>query len=158
MQAMDLTGNRYGRLTAIKYVGRSKHKKPLWLVKCDCGTKKEVVSPSLTNGVTQSCGCLQRELVAKRVTTHGDSKSRLYVSWRGMKERCSSPKHKDFKYYGGKGIKIVWESFAAFRDWANANGYIEGLVIDRVDSGRNYEPANCQWITPSENTARRNAA
>lgn len=41
--------------------------------------------------------------------------------------------------------------FIAFYEWALANEWREGLVIDRRDFNGNYEPSNCRWITPLEN-------
>ena len=40
-------------------------------------------------------------------------------------------------------------------DWAFANGYEEGLQIDRIDVNGNYEPSNCRWVTPKENSRNR---
>jgi len=65
------------------------------------------------------------------------------------------------QHYGGKGV-IVWDAwlhdFAAFRDWAFSNGYIEGLSIDRINNNGNYEPSNCRWLTRSEHTTKDNLA
>ncbi len=52
----DLTNQKFGRLTAIKYLGIS-----VWEFLCDCGNKKEVVGYSVTSGKTKSCGCLLKE-------------------------------------------------------------------------------------------------
>ena len=46
------------------------------------------------------------------------------------------------------------DNFQVFHDWAMANGYSEGLTIDRIDSSGNYEPSNCQWLTRSENSKK----
>jgi len=59
------TGNRYGRLIAIKEVEDKK-----WLCKCDCGNVKSIASASLRSGATRSCGCLRREKTGKRSTNH----------------------------------------------------------------------------------------
>ena len=48
----DITNQKFGRLTAIKYIGNSK-----WFCKCDCGNEKIVISGDLTRGHTVSCGC-----------------------------------------------------------------------------------------------------
>lgn len=54
----DLTGKRFGYLTAIKQIGQGKRKDFLWLCKCDCGGEIIVSTNNLTSGNTQSCGCL----------------------------------------------------------------------------------------------------
>ena len=61
----DIAGRRFGRLVAIKPVG--KHKKGIkWLCQCDCGNQIEVVAASLLQGIRRSCGCLHRETAAKQ--------------------------------------------------------------------------------------------
>ncbi len=75
-----------------------------------------------------------------------------------MKERCYSPSCKEFKWYGARGIHMceVWlNDFAAFRDWALANGYSDELSIDRIDNDGNYEPTNCRWATMKEQCSNR---
>ena len=89
---------------------------------------------------------------------HGESKTRLHRIWKGMKERCTNSKHKQFKDYGGRGITICPEwtnDYTVFRDWALNNGYKENLTIDRIENDGNYEPNNCQWITRTENNRSR---
>ena len=60
-QAKDLTGKRFGRLTAIRRAENDRHMKARWLCRCDCGREKEIATKSLTTGATLSCGCLQME-------------------------------------------------------------------------------------------------
>lgn len=59
---LDLTGERFGKLTVIKEVGRNKHNKSLWECHCDCGGLKITSTPNLRSGKTNSCGCLQRPI------------------------------------------------------------------------------------------------
>ena len=57
---LDLVGDRFGRLTVIRYAG-SGESGSRWVCRCDCGNITEVASFSLRRGVTRSCGCLRRE-------------------------------------------------------------------------------------------------
>jgi len=73
-----------------------------------------------------------------------------------MKARCSNKNTINYSIYGGKGIRVceAWLDFETFRTWANENGYTDALSIDRVDSNWHYDPSNCEWVTPSENSRR----
>jgi hypothetical protein len=94
---------------------------------------------------------------------HGDNhtgkRTRLYMTWSGMRARCRDPKHISYKNYGAKGIRVCdqWQDFAPFKEWALANGYREGLWIERNDPDQHYTPENCCWITPRENVRRAHA-
>ena len=89
---------------------------------------------------------------------HGGYKTELYGKWCSMKNRCNCPTNKQYKDYGGRGIRVCeeWEhDFAAFRDWALNNGYSEDLQIDRIDNDEGYSPTNCRFVTPAENMRNR---
>lgn len=75
-----------------------------------------------------------------------------------MKTRCYNKNSLEYSNYGGRGITVCKEwkdDFKSFYDWAMSHGYKEGLTIDRIDNNGNYEPNNCQWLTKSENVAKR---
>lgn len=90
----------------------------------------------------------------KNSTIHGFNKTRLHVIWNGMKNRCVKGASECCDEYGHRGITVCpeWISdFMAFREWALANGYKDGLQIDRKEPDGNYEPGNCRWLTPAQN-------
>lgn len=151
----DITGQKFGRLVAIKPI-RTKNR-IMWLVKCSCGKEKIVQGYSLKIGRTKSCGCILIDTPSRR--THGGRHTRLYKTWCDIKQRC----YKDTdgsKWYKDKGITICDEwihDFAAFQHWAITNGYSDDLWIDRIDNALPYSPDNCRWVTPTEsarNTSR----
>lgn len=158
---INLTNKTFGRLTVIKDSGKRDYGSVVWLCICSCGNKTEVRGESLRTGVTKSCGCLRKELTVSRFIKHGDGSTiiinKLYKIWNGIKNRCNNPNSKRYHRYGGRGIKVCNEwfnNYSAFKLWAISSGYCEGLTIDRIDNGGNYEPSNCQWLTRSENSKK----
>ena len=140
----DLTGIRFGRLVATKYLGNSR-----WECQCDCGKTTNVAAKDLKNLHTRSCGCLFLDTIRKHRLTN----SRLYNIREGMVNRCYNPSCPSYKDYGERGIVICDEwrkDFMSFYNWAMANGYEDNLTIERIDVNGNYEPSNCKWITNSE--------
>lgn len=99
--------------------------------------------------------CRGRETLTK----HGDSYARLYKIWQGIKERCNNPKAFGYHRYGGRGITLCneWIVYEKFSKWAKQNGYVNNLSIDRIDPNGNYEPNNCRWTTPLEQSHNRSA-
>ena len=158
---IDLTGQRFGRLTVIEraedYVSPKGKRHPRWLCHCDCGNTVSVYGEFLRDGRIKSCGCLMREIAAEKHKTHGLRKTRLYNIWSLMRRRCTDPHSKDFARYGGRGITVCNEwlhSFQAFYDWSQKNGYRANLSIDRIDNDKGYSPHNCRWA--SKETQGRN--
>lgn len=154
---IDITGQKFGRLTVIEMAGRSKSGRVLWRCKCDCGNEKIVKGVELRKGCVCSCGCLHKDVMAKvnrqTKTTHGGVHSRLYSIWRGMKKRCYCENSEAYHNYGGRGIKVCdeWkESFENFMKWAMQSGYDAKLTIDRIDVNGDYTPQNCKWSTTRE--------
>lgn len=143
----DLTGQRFGKLYVIEYVGIKNHK-AIFKCKCDCGNETIAQGTLLSLGKTRSCGCLAANNINQ--TKHGKRRTKLYGVWCTMKSRCNNPNAVHYQNYGGRGIKVCDEwrlDFQSFYDWAYANGYREGLSIDRINVNGDYEPSNCRFVT-----------
>lgn len=142
----DWIGKKYGHLTIIGYQGKPNRG---FICRCDCGNEAIRKPGVLFKTEEPVCG----DDCPYKNRWDGDSKTRLYRIWHGMRERCYNPKSGAYFYYGGRGISICdeWRNdFFAFRDWALSNGYRDELSIDRIDFDGNYEPENCRWATAKE--------
>lgn len=64
---IDLTGMRFGRLVVLERAYKKENKTGYyWKCQCDCGNIVYPHSQSLREGKTQSCGCLQKEMMRSR--------------------------------------------------------------------------------------------
>ena len=168
MKLNDLSGKRFGRLTAISISPRKSGNHVLWKCICDCGNEVIVSSTDLRSGHTKSCGCYKSEVLRSASTKHGCNNTRLYRIWGCMKSRCTNPNVPSSKHYLSKGVSICddWlHDFNSFKEWAYENGWEEQqkgtpykylLSIDRIDATGNYEPSNCRIVTISENSTEAN--
>lgn len=153
----SIAGVKFGRLTAIKVFGRTSDNRPAWLCVCDCGNEAIVSEHNLKRGNTKSCGCFKRDKQLETHYEHGLCGTRLYRIWNDMRSRCDRPQNSNYKWYGGRGISYApeWKTFSCFLKWALANGYRDGLEIDRIDTDGNYTPENCRFVTHQINCQNR---
>lgn len=101
--------------------------------------------------------------------------SKLNNHYNAMKQRCYCCNNINYKYYGGRGIKVcdewtntekvstaqqhhVSKGYLAFQEWALSHGYEEGLTLDRIDVNKDYSPDNCRWVSMEiqNNNTRKN--
>lgn len=151
----NLIGKKYSLLTVLEeaYV---KNGKKYWKCICDCGNISYRTTTELVTQEIKSCGCLKKNKLPIKIKG-----TRLYRIWSGMKRRCNNISDREYKYYGGRGIKVCNEwnnSSYVFYNWAMTNGYKDNLTLDRIDVNGNYEPNNCRWVTwkVQENNRRNN--
>ncbi len=154
-----LVGQKFKRLTVIRESGRTKAGKTKFMCICDCGKEVEVVGSGLVGGNSGSCGCLQKENSAAgriaAVVTHGLSGHPIYRVWIDIRRRCYDPRDTTYHNYGARGIGMCpeWkDDFKPFYDWCMANGWEQGLEVDRYpDNNGDYEPTNCRITTRKKN-------
>ena len=151
---IDLTGQRFGKLVVLAIVSSIKGVVS-WDCICDCGNRFTATTASLRYSGRKSCGCIHREQLIARNTTHGLRAHRVYRVWAAMRDRCNRPADKFYADYGGRGIKVCdsWQTFENFI--ADMGVPADGMQIDRINNDGDYEPSNCQWVTRTENASNK---
>lgn len=153
----DLTGQRFGMLTAIKTVGVTGiNRRRVWLVLCDCGKAKKTAVSNLVDGKARSCGCLKDKIHTDRLKTHGAFGTPEYRTWAGMLSRCRNKASKAYRHYGFRGIKVCsrWLRFENFLKDMGKRPSLK-FSLDRINNNGDYEPNNCRWATAKQQVNNR---
>lgn len=163
-RVIDYCGKVFGRLTVIgpSYrVEKSRARKVP--VKCTCGRFFGVLTNSLVQGNSKSCGCLAVELSKVRLTKHGhtsnrNGRSKEYDAWSAAKSRCYNQNNPRFKYYGANNIGMSNDWKNSFVNFLRDMGLCpQGHTLERKDVSKGYSVENCRWATQEEqcqNTSR----
>ena len=144
----DMTPKLIGE-TWRKYPTETSMQKATYgLFECQyCNKEFEGSVDSVKRGQTKSCGCLRGDI-------HGLTSHKFYHTWNGMVQRCTNPKNKNYKNYGGRGITVCeeWLDIRNFTEWCNSTyPKLEGYTLDRINNDKGYSPENCTW---SDKTAQ----
>jgi hypothetical protein len=169
-----LAGQRFGRLTVIdperfappapsQIAKGIKRGNRMPFCRCDCGTELQVKQHDLRGGGTKSCGCLNREAMSTRITarnmTHGLTHHPLFGTWYRMLDRCENPAFKQYRDYGGRGIRVCdrWHDVTVFvadiERWLGPRP--AGMTLDRICNDHDYRLDNVRWATWSQQARNR---
>lgn len=180
---LDLSGQRFGRLSAVKLqkkqIGTQGRVVSYWLCDCDCGSSTAVLVTHLTSGKVQSCGCLRNQASSERMRnlaektpgwgqnrqTHGLSSTPEYRVWHEMVGRCHRLTSNRYYLYGARGIYVCdrWrygeDGRTGFECFIQDMGRrpSPNLSVERIDNDGPYAAWNCKWATQKEqmNNTRR---
>lgn len=153
MKALDLTGQKFSKLTVIER-SEDKGRRVAWRCSCECGNFSTVTTEALRSGKTGSCGCRKKETAKENCLAHGIKPrhgmtgSGTHNSWSSMIERCRG--HGSNGRYKRLGIEVCdrWEIFENF--YEDMGERPAGMTIDRKDNNLGYSKENCKWSTATE--------
>lgn len=158
MQWQEAIGRRFGRWLVIADAGRTAYRKRVVRVRCRCGFETETLLHNLISARSTQCRSCSKKGKPSNRKTHGHAtkKPAEYRIWRGMWQRCTNKRCKDYKNYGALGIAVCAR-------WRGPDGYTNFLSdmgkrpsrrhsLDRKDPWGDYEPSNCRWATPRQQT------
>jgi hypothetical protein len=153
----NLTGMRFGHLTAVYIAGRAKRRNITWMCRCDCGAEHVTVAVYLLVGDTQSCRSCGYARVARAKTRHGGCINRRrgpeMAVFQSMIDRCETESNPAYHRYGGRGIRVAPEwrhDFGAFIAHIGKRPTPQHQ-LDRINNDGNYEPGNVRWATRIQN-------
>ena len=135
-----IVGKTIGKLFVISYEGVNDRDRLMYKTRC---TKCDFEMISDLRVIMES----YPDSLCGHVGTW--SSDRLRGIYDDMIRRCYDPSRQNYRSYGAKGITVceLWRrSPWAFNNWAMANGYRDGLSIDRINPNKGYSPDNCQWV------------
>ena len=162
MKSQDYIGRRYGNLTIVSFDGLKvfgRGRAAYFTFLCDCGERFSAQKSNIAGKCTSCRKCSGRKVLS---APDGATRHPLYKRWSHMMDRCTNPKNKSFRDYGGRGISVCsrWTDgeggLTGFECFVSDMGPCDpGFTIERNDVNGNYEPSNCCWVAKKDQSANR---
>ena len=143
---VDISGNIYGNLIALRDVNKSNHNRTrIWECHCvACGSFTEKPVSKLRSGEVRSCGCQEHVRPVRSKQGHSGANS-SYMAYKGGARQRSLPFNLTFEEYkdlvtqpcfycGVTESKVCYGSIGA----ALAHGEFKCNGLDRMDNTRGY--------------------
>lgn len=142
----DITGQKFGRLTALESTETLKNGAYVWTCRCDCGNYKDVVIGALCYGEIQSCGCLKTDTITK----HGMTNTPAWRAWDSMVSRLKDKRVEEWYWDVTADPNWLLSDGQGFINFYNDMGDPpEGHTLNRVHGAKIYSKETCEWATLS---------
>ena len=148
-----MLGKKFGKLTVVRQEGVT-HRNKMWYCACECGGNTTTTTTHLRSGHTKSCGCTRGESRKRHGHAGVKGHTATYTAWSAMWNRCTNANAKQWKDWGGRGIRVCDR-------WLKFENFLEDMgerpspkhSLDRKNNDGNYEPGNCRWATKAQQSS-----
>lgn len=155
-------GERFGKLT-FRGIGRHSSGVKFCDCACDCGGETRTTLQKLRQGTVVRCRSCGASAGSEKANSKYHAicpdlvlRKRLLGIIQSIRDRCTNPKNKMYRYYGGRGISI-WPEWTANRSLFLAylislpGHEMPGLELDRIDNDLGYKPGNLRFVSRKQN-------
>jgi len=143
-------GTKFHKLTVVKFSHVDSRQNKVYECVCDCGNTVFKSSTRLKS--SKNVGC--KDCQYKQRRKNNSLEKKLLHRWADILNRCNNKNNKSYNSYGGRGIKVEWETFDDFKV-DMLEGFSTELEIDRIDNDGNYSKENCRWVDRKTNSSNR---
>lgn len=158
----DITGLRYGSLTAIRPTGKTRgnSQSAEWECLCECGNTHLASLAVLQGSKVITCQQCYRKRLSERFTKHGMARNDLYQAeysaWQSAIQRTTNPNHPSYQNYGGRGITVCERWAKSFQNFYDDMGpRPKKKSLGRIDNDKGYYKENCKWETMEEQSGNK---